>query len=114
MDCDADYIGESKRILNERVLEHLKDQESHVFQQIHSEKHRMDVENIKILDRAGNDLRLQYKEMLYIRKLYPSLNRQMNSELFTLIIRNLKQENSITKDIQKYLVKSKQQRLNAN
>jgi hypothetical protein len=38
----------------------------------------------------------------------------MNSELFTLIIRNLKQENSITKDIQKYLVKSKQQRLNAN
>jgi hypothetical protein len=70
--------------------------------------------NIKILDRAGNDLRLQYKEMLYIRKLNPSLNRQMNSELFTLIMRNLKQENSITKDIQKYLVKSKQQRLNAN
>jgi hypothetical protein len=114
MDCDADYIGKSERILNERVLEHLKDKESHVFQHIHNEKHRMDVENIKILDRAGNDLRLQYKEMLYIRKLNPSLNRQMNSELFTLIIRNLKQENSITKDIQKYLVKSKQQRLNAN
>ena len=114
MDCDADYIGKSERILNERVLEHLKDKESHVFQHIHNEKHRMDVENIKILDRAGNDLRLQYKEMLYIRKFNPSLNRQMNSELFTLIIRNLKQENSITKDIQKYLVKSKQQRLNAN
>ena len=72
MDCDADYIGESERILNERVLEHLKDQESHVFQQIHSEKHRMDVENIRILDRAGNDLRLQYKEMLNIRKLNSS------------------------------------------
>jgi hypothetical protein len=63
----------------------------------------MDVENIKILDRAGHYLRLQYKEMLYIRKLNPSLNRQMNSELFTLIIRNLKTENSITKDIQKNL-----------
>ncbi len=50
MDCDADYIGKSERILNERVLEHLKDKEYHVFQHIHNEKHRIDVENIKILD----------------------------------------------------------------
>jgi ABC-type transport system involved in cytochrome bd biosynthesis fused ATPase/permease subunit len=67
----------------------------------------MDVENIKILDRAGHDLRLQYKEMLYIRKLNPSLNRQMNSELFTLIIRNLKQKKKYYKRYSKELVKSK-------
>ena len=41
--------------------------------------------------------------MLYIRKLKPKLNQQLESELFTLIIRNVRQENSITRDIQKYL-----------
>ena len=30
----------------------------------------------------------------------------MNSELFSLIIRNVKQDDSITKDIQKYLKKA--------
>ena len=58
---------------------------------------------MKILDRASNDFKLQLKEMLLIRKHNPSLNRQMNSELFTLIIRNTQQDNYITRDIQKYL-----------
>ena len=31
-------------------------------------------------------MKLQYKEMLYIRKIAPTLNKQLNSELFTLII----------------------------
>ena len=68
--------------------------------------YKMVFENKIILDRASNDLKLQYKEMLYIRKLNPSFNRQMNSELFSLIIRNVKQDDSITKDIQKYLKKA--------
>jgi len=41
--------------------------------------------------------------MLYIRKLNPSLNRQMNSELFSFVIRNAKKDSDITRDIQKYL-----------
>ena len=72
-----------------------------MFYQHHiQEGHEMDFDNVKILDRASNDLKLQYKEMLYIRKLNPSLNKQTNSELFTLIIRNIQQENSITRDFQ--------------
>jgi hypothetical protein len=67
------------------------------------------VENVEILDRASNDLKLQLKEMLYIRKFNPSLNRQMNSDLFTLVIRNIQQNNSIMKGIQKYLDKPKKQ-----
>ena len=63
----------------------------------------MNFEDIEILDRASNDLKLSLKEMLYIRKLKPKLNKQLESELFTLIIRNVRQENSITRDIQKYL-----------
>ena len=39
------------------------------------EGHEMDFDNIKILDRASNDLKLQYKEMLFIRKLNPFLNK---------------------------------------
>ena len=47
--------------------------------------------------------------MLYIRKLKPTLNKQIESELFTLIIRNVQLENSVTRDVQKHLNKKKQQ-----
>ena len=70
----------------------------------------MDFENIEILDHASNDRKLQYKEMLYIRKLNPTLNRQMNSELFTFVIRNSKKDSDFTTDIQKYLNKNKNTR----
>ena len=106
-DCDNDYIGKSEQILSNRIEQHLTDKNSHVFQHIKEEKHRMDFENIEILDRASNDRKLQYKEMLYIRKLNPTLNRQMNSDLFTFVIRNSKNDSDFTSDIQKYLNKNK-------
>ena len=43
------------------------------------------------------------KEILLIRKFNPSLNGQMNSELFTVIIRNTQQESHKTRNIQKNL-----------
>ena len=46
---------------------------------------------------------LLFSDATYIRKLKPKLNKQLESELFALIIRNVRQENSITRDIQKYL-----------
>ena len=65
----------------------------------------MDFDNVEILDRASNDLKpyKQYKEMHYIRKLNPSLNKQTNSDLFTLIIRNIEQENSIIRLINRII-----------
>ena len=71
----------------------------------------MNFENIKILDRANKDIKLFLKEMLYIRKLKPSLNKQLETELFTLIIRNVHEENSITRYIQKYLNKKLEQEM---
>ena len=59
------------------------------------------------MDRADSERKLEYKEMLYIRKLKPTLNKQKESELFTLIIRNVQLENSITRGIQMYLNKPK-------
>ena len=69
MDCEKDYVGKTAQILNERIHEHLSDKDSHPH--IHATpnpKHRMDFEKFVILDRASIDLKLQYKEMLYIRK----------------------------------------------
>ena len=101
--CSDSYIGMSTRICAIRMEEHMKVKGSHVYLHHVKEGHEMDFDNIKILDRASNELKLQYKEMLFIRKLNPSLNKQTNSELFTLIIRNVQQETSITRDFQKYL-----------
>ena len=69
----------------------------------------MDFANVEILDRANNIKKLELKEMLYIRKLKPSLNKQLESELFTLIIRNVKLVNSITSEAQRYHKKTNKQ-----
>jgi hypothetical protein len=45
--------------------------------------------------------------MLYIRKLKPTINKQTVGELFTLIVRNVKLETSIERNIQKYLKNQK-------
>ena len=43
--------------------------------------------------------------MLCIRELKPTINKQTEGELFTLIIRNVKLETSIERDIQRNLLK---------
>ena len=64
--------------------------------------HEIDFDGVEILDRANTIKKLELKEMLYIRKFNPTLNKQLESELFTLIIRNVKLVNSITSDTQRY------------
>ena len=76
---------------------------SHVYEHNILPGHEIDFDNVEILDRADTVKKLELKEMLYIRKLKPTLNKQKESELFTLIIRNVKMVDSITRDIQKYL-----------
>ena len=73
---------------------HKTSKESHVFEHNYIPGYEIDFENVQFLDRADRSLKLSYKEMLYIRKLKPSLNKQLESELFTLIIRNVQLENS--------------------
>jgi hypothetical protein len=88
---------------------HKTEKESHVFEHNQIIGHEIDFENVEIIDRADSVKKLELKEMLYIRKLKPTLNKQKESELFTLIIKNVKLETSITRDIQIYLKpKSKQ------
>ena len=50
--------------------------------------HRIDWDNMEILDTARDQRRLLLKEMLHINKLKPELNVQKSSKLFSLIIGN--------------------------
>ena len=107
--CEANYIGMSKRIWTHRMNEHEKtDENSHVYEHHHEDGHEIDFDNVEILDRADRLKKLEYKEMLYIRKLKPTLNIQV------LIIRNVQLDNSITRDAQKYLNKKNNNRKNKN
>jgi hypothetical protein len=102
--CPAHYIGKSKRICNVRMKDHEKDDKSHVLEHHNLPGHEIDFDN-EILDRADTIKKLELKEMLYIRKLKPTLNKQLEFELLTLTIGNVKLETSITRDSQKYLTK---------
>ena len=103
--CNADYIGQTKRICDVRMNDHQTDKNSHVYEHHSKPGHEIDFENVEILDRADTIRKLEYKEMLYIRKLKPTINKQTEGELFTLIIRNVKLDSSMERDIQKYLKK---------
>jgi hypothetical protein len=100
--CDASYIGQSKRICSIRMDDHENDPKSHVNEHHSLPGHEIDFDGVEILDRANTIKKLELKEMLYIRKFNPTLNKQLESELFTLIIRNVKLVNSITSDTQRY------------
>ena len=91
LDCNAFYIGKTKRHLATRVQEHKegkgdRDQEiSAVFKHMKDNGHQIDFENVEILDMAQSDYRLGLKESMYIKKFKPSLNIQVQSDLFKLI-----------------------------
>lgn len=89
--CKADYIGKTERILQHRINEHKKSTKSALMQHIkENPRHKIDYENIEILDRAESDFKLRLKEMLHINKRKPILNTQLNcqfnSQVNTLII----------------------------
>ncbi len=66
---------------------------------------RIDFENVEIVDRADTIRKLEYKKMLYIRKLKPTINKRTEGELFTQIIRNVKLESSMERNVRKCLKK---------
>ena len=87
------------------MKDHQTDKNSHLYEHHNIPGHEIEFENVEILNSADTTRKLEYKEMLYIRKLKPTINKQTEGELFTLIIRNVKLESSIERDIQKYLKK---------
>ena len=84
--------------------DHENDPKSHVYEHHKLPGHEIDFANVEILDRTNTIV-----GMLHIRKHEPSLNKQLESELFTLMIRNVKLVNSITSDAQRYHKKQNNQ-----
>ena len=94
--CKTEYIGKTERILIHRIKEHSKSNKSACNQHIlDNPSHKMDYENVQVIDRASNDFKLRMKELLHILKTKPELNKQMNSqskyEIKTLIIQAYEQ-----------------------
>ena len=98
LDCKACYIGKTKRHLITRIEEHkttkntkkkvnskFKDEhESAVYKHMMESGHRIDFEDVEVLDSAPSDYRLKLKEAFYIKKHKPAMNVQVQSDLFKL------------------------------
>ena len=88
---DANYIGQTKRILVHRLKEHDKGETSACQRHLHEHPgHHMDFKNVQIIDQASNDMKLKIKELMHIIQRKPCLNKQLNSqsgfELKTLLV----------------------------
>ena len=86
-DCDAAYVGQTKRQLSTRVREHRSDIKkssgnlSVISLHRINEGHEFDWDNVKILDRENNLNKRLTSEMLYIKKQVNSINKQNDTEL---------------------------------
>ena len=89
-DCDSFYIGKTVRNLITRVNEHreglIKDKDSSVSDHSKRFGHEIDWNNVEIIDVARSNMHLLWKEMLHIYKDKPTMNKQLKSELFCLLI----------------------------
>ncbi len=73
-DCYAQYVGETERALKHRLKEHSRDS-SPVGHHMGFHQHKLDTDNIKILDRESRWFQRGVREALQIRSRSPSLNR---------------------------------------
>ena len=79
--CNSRYIGETSRHFATRVKEHLSsDKNSHVYKHLNGSpscKHKCSVDCFKIVDSAKTRHCLKLKEAIYISRLKPELNAQL-------------------------------------
>ena len=87
--CSENYLGETARSINERVLEHAgKYKKSHMLQNTLQSGHpSVPLNEFKILEKGFNNNRMKRRisEALLIKQYRPTLNTQKNSislELF--------------------------------
>ena len=89
--CKAENIGETCRILQDRVEEHKKGPSSSVWKHtMQPGGHYFDFEKIEVIDRADSESKLKLIELQHIIKQKPLINKQLNTdskyEIKTLII----------------------------
>ena len=80
--CNASYIGETKKRINERIIDHNKrDKKSHVLKHSRKEKHRhVWVQDFTILSKNyKSNIKRKISEALFIKSNKPCLNVQEKS-----------------------------------
>jgi len=86
-DCDASYVGQTKRQLKTRVNEHrynltsLSANPSVITEHILQHSHSFDWESVRILDTETNFYKRSVSEMLHIKEQSNGLNAQKDTEL---------------------------------
>ena len=89
VNCNIDYVGQTKRHCSVRIDEHLRvDKQSHIYKHLNSNvlcKNSCNESSFKIIDRADTEYSLKLKEALHIKWIKPKLNAQkchVNLKLF--------------------------------
>ena len=92
--CECFYVGKTSRQLNVRLDEHKKgvgqgNYKSALFKHQQLTGHKINYDEVEILDSADSDKKLLLKEMLLINLHKPSVNTRVKSELFHLFCKRL-------------------------
>jgi len=99
LDCDASYVGQTKRTLNTRIMEHKNHirrnsiQHSVITDHKRKSGHEFDWDNVKILDSESNYNKRLISEMIYIKKQKHGLNAHTDTALLDPIYNDLLGEN---------------------
>jgi len=95
MDCDATYVGQTKRTLYTRVSEHRSHlkrnpaQNSVITDHRVNFKHDFDWDKVKVLDKETNYNKRLISEMIFIKKQIHGLNAQTDTALLDVIYNDL-------------------------
>ena len=76
--CNSSYIGETSRALGERVKEHSKSTTSAILKHCKDFHHPLpSIDDFNIIDKESSQITREAKEAIHIRRLDPSLNRNI-------------------------------------
>ena len=85
--CPASYVGETKRLLQTRIEEHMKGvPKSSIFEHLQCSGHSCSLDDFRVLCFANSEFKRRCKESVAIALFKPSLNVQkMSMTLLTII-----------------------------
>ena len=76
--CNSSYIGETSRALGKRVKEHSKSTTSAILKHCKDFHHPLpSIKDFNIIDKEPSQVTREAKEVIHIRRLDPSLNRNI-------------------------------------
>jgi len=96
--CDASYVGQTKRLLKDRISEHRNHikrnsgQISVITNHRINFNHEFNWDNVKVLDEETNYKKRLISEMIHIKKQKCGLNSQKDTELLDLLYHDLVQQ----------------------